>query len=130
MVVAACVQADATAELARKAELDASIAALDAAAKELEKARDAALDKIPNELDPTVPVSNDEKDNAIHATFGTPRPSEASLLHHHELLWMIDGFEVSRVGVIIMISAADDGCQQGAGVLPSLPPPPSSPSPS
>ena len=55
---------------------------------------------MPNELDPTVPVSKDEAANAIVASAGVPRPQSAELLHHHELLYMIDGYEPERgVGV-------------------------------
>ena len=48
-------KADASAELAKKVELDAVVAACDAAAKSLATQRDVALELIPNELDPTVP---------------------------------------------------------------------------
>jgi seryl-tRNA synthetase len=90
----------ADAEKARKVDLDAQIAALEATAKELERARDKALGDIPNELDPTVPVSNDERDNAVVKRHGALRPKSADLLHHHELLYMIDGYEPERgVGV-------------------------------
>ncbi len=40
-----------------------------------------------------VPVSKDEKDNGVVHEWGTKRPSEEGLYHHHELLWMIDGYE-------------------------------------
>jgi len=90
----------ADAEKARKVDLDAQIAALEATAKDLERARDKALGDIPNELDPTVPVSNDERDNAVVKRHGALRPKSADLLHHHELLYMIDGYEPERgVGV-------------------------------
>jgi seryl-tRNA synthetase len=52
--------------------------------------------QIPNELDPTVPVSNDEKDNLVVSKHGTCRPQTPDLLHHHELLYMIDGYEPER----------------------------------
>jgi seryl-tRNA synthetase len=45
-------------------------------------------------------VSRDEAHNGVVARAGTPRPSGAGLLHHHELRWMVDGYEPDRgVGV-------------------------------
>ena len=89
-------KADASEELAKKVELEATIAGLDAAAKILADARDVALELIPNELDPSVPVSNDEKDNIVVRSHGKCRPCEPGLLHHNEILWMIDGYEDKR----------------------------------
>lgn len=87
---------NADAEKAKKVELDAEIIRLEAASKDLQAQRDKALSEIPNELDPSVPVSNDEKDNAVVKRHGTIRPSTPDLLHHHELLAMIDGYESER----------------------------------
>ena len=89
-------KADATALLARKEAMDTAITEMEVKLDELAAARDKALDAVPNELDPTVPVSKDEKDNIIVAMHGTCRASEPSLLHHHELLAMIDGYESER----------------------------------
>lgn len=86
----------AEAEKAKKTELETEVTKLEALADELLKARDKALDLIPNELDPTVPVSNNEDDNDIVRTHGECRPQTADLLHHHELLAMIDGYEAER----------------------------------
>lgn len=65
---------------------------IDARLKELEVQRDANLAKIANFLDPSVPISKDEAENGIVYTHGERR-METDLLHHHELLWMIDGYE-------------------------------------
>ena len=47
-----------------------------------------------------MPVSRDEAANAVVCKRGTLRPQTPDLLHHHELLWMIDGYEPERgVGV-------------------------------
>jgi hypothetical protein len=42
---------------------------------------------------PQVPVSKDEEDNSVVHEWGSRRPCEDGLRHHHELLWMIDGYE-------------------------------------
>jgi seryl-tRNA synthetase len=112
---------DASSEKLEKEGIDRQIEGLEKIEKELLAARDEALALVPNELDPTVPVSNDEKvcrvivwlhwgacetvmsflqDNAIVRTWGEKRPSGPELLHHHELLHMIDGYEAER-GVAI-----------------------------
>lgn len=53
-----------------------------------------------NILHESVPVSKDEAENAIVRTHGgQPRPAlpaEGEVLHHHELLHMIDGYESER----------------------------------
>jgi seryl-tRNA synthetase len=71
---------------------DKSIQEMDARLKELEAERDSNLSKIANILDPSVPISKDEKDNAVVHKHGECRMEEG-LYHHHELLWMIDGYE-------------------------------------
>jgi len=63
----------------------------DADAKERE--RDNKLKQIGNIVHDSVPFSRDEKDNIIYRTHGQiVRPNRAELLHHHELLAMIDGY--------------------------------------
>jgi seryl-tRNA synthetase len=91
---------DASAEKLQKEAIDKEIEELDKRSEALLAARDEALAQVPNELDPTVPVSNDEKDNGIVRTWGEKRASTPELLHHHELLHMIDGYEAER-GVAI-----------------------------
>jgi len=58
------------------------------------------LGKIGNIVDDNVPVSQDEDaDNMVVKTWGTPR-NPAGLLNHHDLLWRIGGYEPERgVGV-------------------------------
>ncbi len=80
-------------EKAAKDAVEARVAQLEKAAEALLAARDKALSEVPNELDPSVPVSNDEADNAIVRTHGELRPAAPELMHHHELLAMIDGYE-------------------------------------
>lgn len=58
--------------------------------------RDHALYVIGNYVHPDVPVSNDEKDNRVERTWGVAEPREAYFKHHHELLWMIGGYEPER----------------------------------
>ena len=67
---------------------------------ELKKLIDSKLGKIGNIVDDSVPISKDEDaDNAIVRTWGTPR-DPAGLLNHHDLLWRIGGYEPERgVGV-------------------------------
>ena len=77
---------DAAAEKADKETIDALIVELDKASDDLLAARDTALAQVPNELDPTVPVSNDEKDNEVVRMWGDKRPMGPELLHHHEIL--------------------------------------------
>lgn len=82
------------------AELKAALPAREEAAEALKKTLDRELAKIPNDVDAGCPVGNDEaKDNALYKQWGECT-TRAGLLHHHELLWMIDGYEPERgVGV-------------------------------
>ena len=89
-------------EKAAKTEMEAALATSTVEAETLKTERDAALCLVPNELDPSVPISNNEEHNVVVRTWGEPRPGgpAAGLLHHHELLSMLDGYEPERgVGV-------------------------------
>lgn len=55
--------------------------------------RDTKLDSIGNIVHDSVPVSMDEKDNTILKVWGTCREKTNDLKHHHELLYMIGGYE-------------------------------------
>jgi len=55
--------------------------------------RDEKLYSIGNLVHESVPVSMDEKDNGIVKTHGECRPHDSTLKHHHELLWMIGGYQ-------------------------------------
>eukprot|EP01083_Nonionella_stella_P203101 741369_1 len=66
--------------------------------KELHSKRDELLNTIGNIVDDSVPISNnEEKDNKLIRKIGKLRlNSESKLRHHHELLWMIGGYEPDR----------------------------------
>eukprot|EP01084_Bolivina_argentea_P183456 316562_1 len=66
--------------------------------KELRSKRDALLNRIGNIVEDSVPISNnEEKDNAIIRKIGNLRKNtEQKLRHHHELLWMIGGYEPDK----------------------------------
>jgi seryl-tRNA synthetase len=83
-------------ELASKAALEKQIQDLEVDSRRLLVLRDQALELVPNEVDPSVPISNDEENNALVSSWGDKRPSVAGLYHHHELLYMIDGYEAER----------------------------------
>jgi seryl-tRNA synthetase len=62
----------------------------------LKEQRDKLLGKIGNVVHASVPTSNDEaKDSEVTRMWGELRSGE-DMKHHHELLWMIDGFEPER----------------------------------
>eukprot|EP01036_Dinobryon_divergens_P023761 gene23761-32147_t len=64
--------------------------------KQIKVEIDAMVSKVGNLVDPSVPVSQDEdKDNLVVRTWGTPR-DPAGLLNHHDLLWRIGGYEPER----------------------------------
>lgn len=83
---------DASAEIAEMIAADKAIQEMDVRLGEIEKERDTNLNKIANYLDPSVPISKDEAENAVVHRHGECR-IEDGLFHHHELLWMIDGYE-------------------------------------
>lgn len=78
------------------ADLRAQVPIKTQQADDLKATLDAELNKIPNEVDPSVPISNNEDDNAVVATWGTIPERVDGLLHHHEILEMIDGYEPER----------------------------------
>jgi len=93
---------EATAEaliMGDMATVKESIPKLEADVEAVKVELDKSLNKIPNDVHPGVPISKNEEDNAIVKTWGECTTREG-LLHHHELLWMIDGYEPERgVGV-------------------------------
>jgi seryl-tRNA synthetase len=92
---------EATAEtlIASMGAVKESIPGLEAAADAIKASLDKDLSKVPNDVSPGVPVSKDEADNAVVRTWGEPTPNPSGL-NHHELLWMIGGYEPERgVGV-------------------------------
>jgi seryl-tRNA synthetase len=82
--------------------------------KELSDLRDKKVGHIGNIVHESVPVSNNEDDNKVVATWGEKKSPCAKPLHHHELLWMIDGYEPQR-GVDVAGHRAY--FLKGAGVL-------------
>jgi seryl-tRNA synthetase len=84
-------------------ELVAEVAALKAKVVELEKEVEEVeiklkkkFNHIGNLVDDTVPVSNDEeKDSQVVATWGQ-KPFGPAMLHHHDILYMIGGYEPER----------------------------------
>ncbi|KAK8805483.1 hypothetical protein WA158_002139 [Blastocystis sp. Blastoise] len=64
---------------------------------EVQKKRDSTLAQIGNILDPTVPINKDEAFNVVAWKWGEPHVNtDGSMFSHHELLWMIDGYEPER----------------------------------
>jgi len=77
-------------------EIQTKIASLKEEVKVAEAEVESALNVIGNIVHETVPVSNDEaKDNEIVKKWGS-FDSKDGLKHHHELLWMIDGYDFER----------------------------------
>jgi seryl-tRNA synthetase len=85
--------------LERKAEVEKTIAELKARVVELKAQLDKKLHTVGNLVDETVPVFEDEENNRVERTWGECKPLGAGR-PHHELLWMIDGYEPER-GVAI-----------------------------
>jgi seryl-tRNA synthetase len=99
------------AEVAEVSRMKAEAAELEKSLPGMEAARDRALGKLGNVVDPEVPVSDDEdKDNAVKNLFPMPPhvtlPSPVSTLEyrrppskplkHDDLLWRIDGYDDER----------------------------------
>lgn len=68
----------------------ASIADLEQKEKDAISARDAALVAIGNLVHDSVPVSDDEANNAVVREWGTPRTGEEGLRSHYDLVQMLD----------------------------------------
>eukprot|EP01125_Pyxidicula_operculata_P000630 TRINITY_DN10626_c0_g1_i1.p1 TRINITY_DN10626_c0_g1~~TRINITY_DN10626_c0_g1_i1.p1 ORF type:complete len:454 (-),score=125.44 TRINITY_DN10626_c0_g1_i1:34-1395(-) len=79
-------------------ELKKKIAEAQEESDKAEKERDEKLYAVGNLVHQSVPTSMDEKDNGLVKTWGTNRDTTADLKHHHQLLYMIDGYE-SEAGV-------------------------------
>eukprot|EP01036_Dinobryon_divergens_P037991 gene37991-49795_t len=81
-------------------DIGEEIASAEKEQDELKITIDKKLSKIGNIVEDGVPISQDEdKDNAILRSWGTPR-DPTGLLNHHDLLWRIGGYEPDRgVGV-------------------------------
>jgi len=75
------------------------LAELEAVSSELNKKRDEILRTVGNIVHQSVPISDDEDNNQVLTNFGERKPADG-LLHHHELLHMIDGYDREKgIGV-------------------------------
>jgi len=77
-------------------EIKQKITLLETECKTLQAELHTVLITIGNIVHESVPVSNNEENNAITKTWGEKRTDQQNLWHHHELLYMIDGFEQER----------------------------------
>jgi len=68
--------------------------------RELHALVEAKVFQIGNFVHASVPVSNDEANNGLVRTWGECRPHDDKLHHHHELLYMINGFEPDKGAAI------------------------------
>eukprot|EP01132_Coremiostelium_polycephalum_P003319 gene3319-4159_t len=83
-------------DLIQQAEtLDKEIGKLKVETAEREEQLSKALKPIGNIVHKSVPISNNEDDNLVVKTWGDCKNSP-DLLHHHELLEMIDGYDLER----------------------------------
>lgn len=82
----------------RKKQMDEEQHQLTIKEKQLKAQRDDLLNTIGNIVHESVPISdNEEKDNAVIKEVGKLRKNpDHKLRHHHELLWMIGGYEPDR----------------------------------
>eukprot|EP01112_Ceratiomyxa_fruticulosa_P010885 TRINITY_DN2901_c0_g1_i1.p1 TRINITY_DN2901_c0_g1~~TRINITY_DN2901_c0_g1_i1.p1 ORF type:complete len:460 (-),score=120.58 TRINITY_DN2901_c0_g1_i1:90-1469(-) len=86
-------------ELVEKAQAIADqIEHLKGAQKGLEEKLQQKLNRIGNIVHESVPVSSNEDNNAVIKKWGECK-TQPKLLHHHELLEMIDGYESDPAGV-------------------------------
>ncbi|OQS00478.1 seryl-tRNA synthetase [Achlya hypogyna] len=89
-------QEEAQPLIQKRKELAALEPALKVEADALKEVVERELSKIGNLVDPSVPVSQNEDDNEVVATWGACRPHEDSLHYHHEVLHRIDGYEPEK----------------------------------
>jgi seryl-tRNA synthetase len=68
--------------------------------RELHALVEAKVFQIGNMVHASVPVSNDEANNGLVRTWGDCRAHDDKLHHHHELLYMINGFEPDKGAAI------------------------------
>jgi len=61
-----------------------------------EKILQAKLNLIGNIVHESVPVSKNENDNTLLKQWGELKVNPTARRHHHELLWMIDGYDPER----------------------------------
>eukprot|EP01029_Cantina_marsupialis_P005919 TRINITY_DN1641_c0_g1_i3.p1 TRINITY_DN1641_c0_g1~~TRINITY_DN1641_c0_g1_i3.p1 ORF type:complete len:460 (+),score=156.34 TRINITY_DN1641_c0_g1_i3:68-1447(+) len=81
--------------VAKNKELQKQLPALQKVEAELAERRETVYKKVPNTLHESVPVSNDEEENEITATWGDIKEDALNEMHH-QLLWRIGGYEPER----------------------------------
>jgi len=88
---------------AKLKELEKQIEELENKAKQTKHELEKKIHKIGNIVHDSVPISNDEKENGLYAKKGeeTLPVVKNGLKHHHELLYMIDGYEPERGAKIV-----------------------------
>ncbi|EFW22822.1 Cytosolic seryl-tRNA synthetase [Coccidioides posadasii str. Silveira] len=89
---------DASELLAQKAKLEQDKKAQEDLAVEKEKLRDRKLKTIGNYVHDSVPISNNEDDNAIIKTWAPEgaKVEKRDCLSHHEVLTRLDGYDPER----------------------------------
>jgi len=83
-------------QIAQKEKLEEQIKVLQEKVAATKADADAKLHIVGNLIDETVPVFNDEVHNEVIETHGECTPLPEGGHPHHELLWMIDGYEPER----------------------------------
>lgn len=73
-------------------ELKQNISTLEIKVQQALHNRDDAFYTIGNLVHPSIPISMDETNNNIIKVWGDNRPTTPDLKHHHELLYMIGGY--------------------------------------
>jgi len=76
--------------------------------------RDEYFSQIGNIVHPSVPVSSSEDDNAVTTKWGTPKEQSEAPLHHSEVLYRIDGYNMESG---IAIAGHRSFFLKGPGVL-------------
>lgn len=72
-------------------------AAMNLKVDETKKSLDSKVSQIGNFVHESVPIGDDEdKYNRVESTWGKCRESTKDLMHHHQLMEMIDGYESQR----------------------------------
>jgi seryl-tRNA synthetase len=82
--------------VAKVGELKAKAVELEKEVDEIEKAFSKKFNHIGNIVDDTVPVSNDEEKDSQVTTVWGQKPLGPAMLHHHDILYMIGGYEPER----------------------------------
>lgn len=64
--------------------------------KKIGETRNKLLRKVGNLVELKIPISQNENYNRKESLWGTPRQNNGNLKNHHEILWMIGGYEPNR----------------------------------